>query len=184
MSFLYFVWQEFSQASSIKILESPTLGIYNLSGSVSAQIIEEDIKSFGHIFSSVIESTNAPPTWNVLFLYCYIEPDGGVHESHLGLREIIRVSGALIVVVASENPAENYEAAAKDTGYGYANLAMTLDRKGDKFPIFYQRLFTEMKQGVSMPVAWNKLAPQIPGVDHIDSPDGFGVWGAGQVAFK
>jgi len=174
-----------------KILESPTLGIHNLSGNDFTQIIDEDKKSLGHFFSSVIESIDVPPICNVLFLYCHIERDGSVRASHLGLREIIRDSGALIVIIASENPAENlraaaenYRAAAKATGYGYANLVMILDRKGDKFTRFYQRLFTEMNQGVSMPVAWNKLVPQIPGVEHLDSPDALMLIDAGQIAFR
>lgn len=168
----------------MRVIRSPTLGLYNLSGNDCASILEADRKAIGQLFSSVIESADVPPACNVLFLYCQIEPDGSIRGSNRRLREIIRDSGAPIVVVASENLGENYTAAAQNTGYGFANLIMTLERNGEIFPNFFQRLFTLMKRGVSMPVAWNKLAPQIPGSEHADCPSTFGVWGAGQIAFK
>jgi len=61
---------------------------------------------------------------------------------------------------------------------------MTLDRRGRVFPKFFQRLFTEMTRGVSMPVAWVKLASQIPGADHADCPGTIFSCEAGQLVFK
>jgi hypothetical protein len=40
-----------------------------------------------------------------------------------------------------------------------------------------------MKGGVSMPVAWNKLAPQVPGAVHVDVPETVFVCEAGAIAF-
>jgi hypothetical protein len=67
-----------------------------------------------------------------------------------------------VVVVATPNAADGYIAAAKRTGYGTANLVMTLDRKGAAFATFFTALFSDMKRGTSMPTAWIKLAPQHP----------------------
>jgi hypothetical protein len=87
------------------------------------------------------------------------------------------------VIVASENPAERCIAAAGPTGYGQANLVVTFDRRGDVFASFYRRLFGEMTRGVSMPVAWVKLAPQVPGHGHPDCPVGLFACEVGQIAF-
>jgi len=102
----------------------------------------------------------------------------------LGLREIIRDSGAAVVVVASPNSGESYNAAAKEKPYGSANLVMTLDRKGDAFGRFFQKLFGEMKRGKSMPIAWVKLAPQGPHSVHTDVPDTIFLCELGQLAFR
>jgi hypothetical protein len=37
-----------------------------------------------------------------------------------------------------------------------------LNRKGPKFAEFFRGLFELMSEGTSMPLAWVKLAPQIP----------------------
>lgn len=47
---------------------------------------------------------------------------------------------------------------------------MTLKRKGHIFPNFFKKLFEMMHHGVTMPMAWVKLAPQIPGVEHNNVP--------------
>ena len=168
----------------MRVIRSPTLGLYNLSGDDFAALLDADRKAIAQLFPSVIESSDVPPVCTVLFLYCHIEPDGSIRGSNRRLREIIRDSGAPIVVVASENPVDNYVAASQNTGYGLANLIMTLERHGDIFPNFFQRLFTLMKRAVSMPVAWNKLAPQIPGREHVNCPSTFGVFDVGQITFK
>lgn len=102
----------------------------------------------------------------------------------LGLREIIRDSGAAVVVVASPNSGESYNAAAKEKPYGRANLVMTLDRKGDAFGRFFQKLVGEMKRGKSMPVVWVKLASQGSRLTHIDVPDTVFLCELRQLAFR
>ena len=113
-----------------------------------------------------------------------LERDGRIRNWRDGLREVIRNSGATVVVVASENESDAYIAAGKDKGYGRANLVMTLQRSGTVFPSFFAQLFADMKRGVSMPVAWVKLAPQVPGHEHPDCPGTIFSCEAGQVAFK
>ena len=131
-----------------------------MAGGDASVAIVADKAALVSLFSSSVESSDVPPICSVLFLYCHIEPSGNIRGSSRGLREIIRDSRAAVVVVASENSGNSYIAAGKQRGYGQANLVMALDRRGDVFPKFFQRLFTEMKQGVSMPVAWVKFAPQ------------------------
>jgi hypothetical protein len=60
---------------------------------------------------------------------------------------------------------------------------LTLRRKGTSFVSFFQRLFADMAKGVSMPVAWVRLAPQVPGHEHPDCPDTIFACEAGQIAF-
>jgi hypothetical protein len=167
------------------LIESPTIGFYDLTRDGSAKIIAADKAALVQFFISSVESTDAPPTCDVLFVYCYFEPSGRIRGSSRSLREMIRDSGAAVVVIATENSGNYYMAAAKEKeNYGQANLVMVLCRKGDIFAKFFQRLFGEMKRGVSMPVAWDKLAPQIPGAKHADCPDAIFACEKGQLAFK
>ena len=168
------------------LIESPKLGALNLKGSSCSQMVIEDMRAVSGSFSSVEERTNLPvPSCNVLFVYCDFESDGKIAGTPVGLREVIRDSGALIVVVASETSREACMEAVKPqpAPYGRANLVLTLDRRGMVFASFYRRLFEQMAKGVTMPVAWVSLAPQIPGRDHIDCPTGAFLCEAGQVAF-
>lgn len=163
-------------------IASPKIGILNLIGERASQLISED-KVFFHLFSSVSKSNDNAPICDVLILYADIASNGSIQNSNNNLREIIRNSGAKVVLVASENKGENYIAAAADTGFGRANLVMTLERKGQKFPNFFKLLFSEMMRGTTMPIAWVKLAPQIPGHEHQDCPETIFSCEAGQVRF-
>jgi hypothetical protein len=165
-------------------IQSPRLAFLNLKGAASEQILAEDKSALGSMFSAIQESSSTPPPCDVLFIYCDISSDGRISGTTAGLRDIIRNSGARVVVVASENSGESYIASAKKTGYGHANLVLTLDRRGAVFSTFFSRLFDQMMKGTSMPVAWVKLAPQIPGHDHADCPGAIFSAEAGQVAFK
>ncbi len=104
-------------------------------------------------------------------IYARVEADGKIAGSANGLREIIRQSGAAIVVVASENDGKSYAAAGRSTGYGQANLVLTLRRKGIAFTQFFTQLFSRMSQGKSMLLAWVELAPQVPGATHESCPE-------------
>lgn len=165
------------------VISSPRFGILNLKGETALPLITEDAEALRPIIGQPDQTSEGVPACDILFLYCDIELNGKIQNSTDGLREIIRDSGAVIVVVASENHGESYIAAGKDKGYGKANLVMTLERNGNVFPTFFRKLFSEMKNGVSMPVAWVKLAPQIPGQDHLDCPGTIFSCEAGQVTF-
>lgn len=170
--------------ANIPTIASPTIGFLNLIGQSAAAAMAADQAALTRLFSLAVESSSEPPTCNVLFLYATIEASGSIVGSTAGLRGIIRDSRASVVVVASENTPESYIAATKDAGYGFANLVMTLERKGDLFPRFFERLFTDMRRGESMPVAWVKLAPQAPQAEHADCPATIFACELGQLAFS
>ncbi|MBM3802856.1 MAG: hypothetical protein FJW26_11180 [Acidimicrobiia bacterium] len=160
-----------SKLLGARTIEAETLGILNLCGDGAAGWAAADKAALAQLFQNVKESEQQPPGCNLLLLYCTIDNDGSIVGSRLGLREIIRDSGAPVVVVASPNSGESYKAGAKERPYGQANLVMTIDRKGEAFGQFFQKLFGEMKRGRSMPAAWVKLAPQGPHPAQAGVPD-------------
>lgn len=168
----------------LAFIEKPILAFLDLSGGDNAADLVADRASFGSLFYFVIESTSWPPKCDVLFVYCRLEDDGRIHGWKSGLRDLIRESGASIAVLAADNTAEASLAAAKETGYGRANLVLTFDRRGELFGEFFYKLFNAMKQGTSMSLAWVQIAPQIPGRDHPDMPSSLFLCEAGQIAFR
>ena len=151
-------------------IQSPRIGFFNLLGSVGQPLLDTDKAALGPLFTGVEESTTAPPVCSVLLIYASIDSTGSIAGSEYGLREIIRRSHAPIVIVASENDLKAYMLSAKRTGYGQANLVLTFQRRGEHFAHFFVELFTRMSRGVTMPVAWVQLAPQIPGAAQENSP--------------
>ncbi|HEU0076233.1 MAG TPA: hypothetical protein VFQ76_01215 [Longimicrobiaceae bacterium] len=171
-----------SRAAGATVIRAPSLGILNLLGETARPLVAEDREALGSSFRPAGESEGEVPRCDVLLLYCAIADDGRIAGSERGLRELIRDSGAQVVVVGSPNEPEAYFAAAGQKGYGQANLVMTLDRKGGAFPGFFGRLFASMFEGVSMPVAWARLAPQHADA-HADAPETIFACERGQVAF-
>jgi hypothetical protein len=166
------------------VIESPRIGFLNLLGSTAQSIVNEDKTALAPLFASSEESGFHVPICDVLMIYANLKSDGGVEGSPNGLREIIRESSASIVIVASENNDESFARASRKTGYGQANLALTVRRKGECFAAFYSRLFGKMFVGKSMPVAWVELAPQIPGETHPNSPEGYFIAEITHIVFK
>jgi hypothetical protein len=165
-------------------VEAQTLGLLDLSGGTAGALMAADRAALASLFRRVSESTDAPPQSTLLLVYCTISSDGVILNSRRSLREIIREAGAPVVVVATPNPGQSYTAAAnRSKQLARANLVMTLDRKGDAFAHFFQRLVTDMKQGTSMPRAWVTLAPQSPRETHSDCPDTIFACELGPLAF-
>jgi hypothetical protein len=106
---------------------------------------------------------------------------GGTTHS---IRDLFKNAAAYIAVVASENdPDALMQAVEGDAGW-FCNIVLVLDRKGDKCPSFFRRLFEKMQTGTSMLMAWVELVPQIPGYDHKDAPETVMLAEAGHVTFK
>jgi hypothetical protein len=166
------------------VIESPRIGFFNLLDSSAKPIVDEDKQAFGSFFTAVNESNDTAPACDVLMIYARVESDGRIAGSTVGLREIIRQSGAAIVVVASENDAKSYSAAGKSTGYGQANLVLTLKRKGATFTHFFAQLFGRMFKGKSMLLAWVELAPQVPGATHENCPESIFAAEISHIVFK
>jgi hypothetical protein len=169
-------------ASAPILIKSPSLGVLNLT-STSDSVSAADVQILAPYFSEVRQSVEAPPRCDVLLLYGDLDSTGAIKGSTRRLREVIRDAGAAVVIVATEHPVENYIAGAPQTGFGQANLVMTLGRKGPVLAEFLARLFAQMKQGVTMPVAWNSLAPPIPGVEQKEVPETVFACERGPVAF-
>jgi hypothetical protein len=167
------------------VVNRPQLGVLNLVGAGARSSVAEDLKALAPLFGKAVEARNgAPPRCDVLLVYARLTDAGKVEHSELGIREIVRDSGATVAIVASANTADAYIAGTPRTGYGRANLVMTLDRKGKSFPSFFASLFKMMFAGTTMPVAWVQLTPQGPGQVHADAPETIFAAEAGQVAFS
>jgi hypothetical protein len=178
-----FVLIRLSIGAPVIRIESPRFAILDLSGGADAGLVEEDKNALSDILGSPVESASSAPSCDVLFIYGRLDAAGAFEREPHGLREIIRDSGAKVVVVASENVSDNYIKATPRKAYGNANLVMTLSRRGGRFAAFFRELFARMKSGTSMPVAWVALAPQIPNEEHPSCPDTIFACEAGQVSF-
>jgi hypothetical protein len=152
------------------VIQNPKIGFLNLIGTSARPQVDEDVAALEPLFSGSLESAGDAPICDVLMIYATIRADGVIQNTAHSLREIIHKSHAPIVVVATENNIESYIAASKIPGSGKANLVMTLKRNGQIFPNFFKELFGMMHYGVTMPMAWVKLAPQIAGREHDNVP--------------
>jgi len=100
------------------------------------------------------------------------------------IRELVKSAGAHVAVIASENSADAYiKGVGRRTDWS-ANIAMIVNRKDDRFALFFYRLFEEMFKGRSMLMVWAELAPQIPGRAHTEVPDSIMTAEAGHVTFQ
>jgi hypothetical protein len=165
-------------------IDEPELGILNLIGPEAEDFVTKDRDSIRSAFYSVKESVTSTPKCDVLLLYARINSDGSLDGTQYYLRQIIAQSNAKIVIVATENEAGHYTAALKQPGDGRANLVLTLDRRAWIFFTFLNRLFEIIATGISMPLAWVRLAPQRPGLDHEDCPSTIFLCEVGGVTFK
>src|SRR6185312_8575208 len=124
--------------------------------------------------------------YDIVHILCDVTTKGMIRDSNgreITGTELIQRCCELNVKLlwaASDNPADAYI-----KGFGARgkriNLVMTLGRKGGNFSGFLQRLLSRVAYGETMPVAWNQLAPQIPGSDHADAPESIFFAGRGAV---
>ena len=173
-----------SRLIGVKVIQSPRLGILNLMGKEAESLIEADRAALEGSFSSAELSEKNIPICDTLIIYAQIEPDGKIRGSQESFREIIQHSRASIVIVATENESKNYLEAAKKTGYGQANFALTLKRNGKAFAKFFSEIFQQMHEGTPMPRAWVKLAPQGGKVTYDNCPDAMLTCELGQITFS
>jgi hypothetical protein len=165
------------------MIHSPRLGILNLKGEAAERLITADVDALMPVLGSPVRGSASAPFCDVLFIYCDIATDGRISNFPGTLRDLIQTLRAPLVVVASENSSDAYISTTKGQRHGRANLVMTLSRRGNAFPAFFAQLFTDMKRGISMPIAWVKLAPQGPAKDHENLPSTIFACEAGQMVF-
>lgn len=178
---LYLMFRGRSQA-----LVDPVLGFLNLEGERYASLIAEDRAALSPLFSKIETGTGyETPKCNVLFVYANIAADGSLGlGSDSTLRHLAEKSGASVAVLATANSSEASIASAKLPGPKRANIVWTLDRKDGAFPRFFKELFTKMKAGKAMPLAWNSIAPQYKSAQHDELPVTICALEAGQVRFR
>jgi hypothetical protein len=165
------------------VIKDPMIVFLNLAGTDYETIAAEDRALIGPLFGRNVQVATARVPCDVLFLYCNFEPSGkivGQEASHSDLRNLLRDSRAKIAVIASPVIGYQYSASGDNPP---VNVVFTLDRKGDKFGRFFRSMFELMwTRGLSMPMAWNLLAPPSRPHQH-HGPDTWGPLGAGHVAF-
>jgi hypothetical protein len=154
----------FTLARRLKRIPSPVLGVLELAGDSGRALAGDDLAALAPLFGQVrrSEATLPVPVCDVLLLYCMITSQGQIRGSRQSLRDMIRDAGASVVIVALEHPVESYIAGAPVLPFGRTNLIMTLKRKDPAFSRFLVALFSEMKKGTPLPLAWNAVAG--PGV--------------------
>lgn len=151
-------------------IPNPIIGFVCVTPS-QAPLMEADRAALGPLFHECRSSTTEITRCHVLFLYCHVQKDGSLPNIRMRVRDFIEASGAYIAVLASENDAEPCFAAVKPKTDWPANIVLVLNRKGDRFALFFHRLFAAMIAGTSMLMAWVELAPQMPGHPHPDCPE-------------
>jgi hypothetical protein len=165
-------------------INDPTIGFINLSGEAGARLLEADKRVLGPLFSQTKVSDALPaPRCDVLFVYLRLKPEANAPDPSVSPRDLIKSAHAYIAVFAMENDPNAYiKRMGKRTDWG-ANIVMVLDRNGDRFAAFFQRLFTAMFEGQTMPMAWVQLAPQGQSPKHDENPSSIFAAEAGHVTF-
>ena len=123
--------------------------------------------------------------YEIVHLYTHVTPDGCIGTSTISGTELIKNAsnaGTKLLWIANDNNPDGYIKDFNPTG-NKLNLVMTIHRLGNCFPDFLRDLLGEMKSGASMPVAWNRIAPQIPGKDQPGIPETIFFCGLGQARF-
>jgi Tfp pilus assembly protein PilF len=171
------------------IIENPSIVFWNIIGESMAPLVANDRATLGPLFPKQAEGGREhTPYCNVLFIYGVLNAQGLIGTPAIPLRDVIKTTGAYIVVIATETNVEvvndpGFGKSIKSDGSWQANLVLTVNRNGDAFARFYRNLFGLMMNGVTMPLAWSKLAPQGP-VGHTDCPGGFVIFEVSHIAFK
>lgn len=138
----------------------------NFLGAPGQSLIEQDATALTPILGNPTRTTGDVPPCDILFVYANIRPDGSLENSARGLPELMQDSASRIVIVASDNGLKGYVSDDDIKGYvraahrphAHVNLVMTFDRRGEGFATFFVELFSRMRRGVPMTVAWAQLA--------------------------
>lgn len=149
-------------------IAAPSIAFLNLGGARFEAIAATDQKDIGPLFGEKVQAATSPNLiCDVLFLYCAFEPSGSIVGQALSVRDIVGNSGARVAVVASECPFDMMSNPGFTGNVGRSihppvNLVVVGNRNGEAFGRFFNALFQDMWNGVSMPFAWIKLAPHGP----------------------
>jgi hypothetical protein len=120
--------------------------------------------------------------YRIVHLLLRIDAQGEV--SGTGIRTILetcRRNGGKMLILANDHDADTYIKWVNVTG---VNLVMTVERKGDRFPVFWDGLLDRLTKGMTMPQAWVDLVPQVEGPHQADEPRCIFAAGAGGESFR
>ncbi len=170
-------------ADNVFCIPRPTIGFVNLLNEAGTSLVESDHAQLAPLFASAQVSNDAILKCHVLFLYCVFDDIGQIQGTHLRVRDIIKAAGAYVAVVASDNNPDHCFKAVEPENDWPANIVLVMNRRADKFSMFFSRLFQMMGKGESMLMAWVKLAPQMPANEHPDCPVSALLPEAGHIAF-
>lgn len=165
---------------------SLTIGFANFSGEDLQAIATEDATVLAPLFEKVIVAPyHQIPIAEVLFVYAHLNEEGTmVGLTSASIRQIVQLTHAKIVVVASPNSSSSIQKALKISGPETANLVFTQNRNADGFQQFFGKLFEKMRDGQEMLEAWAQLAPQTPFSHSTNTPQLLLVAEAGKMAFS
>jgi hypothetical protein len=140
------------------------IGFANLMGSGAHAMLREDVAALSPLFRDTIVAPDWKiPTTSVLFIYERLNEDGSISGAGpVGVRQIVQLTKAQTVVVASQNTDASILKAMSFPGPKTANLIFTYNRNGAAFAKFFCRLFEYMRDGYEMLAVWAVLAPQGP----------------------
>ncbi|WP_417067495.1 hypothetical protein [Niveibacterium terrae] len=162
-----------------------TIGFANLSGDDLSAMVAEDAAALSPLFArSKIVPAHQIPSAAILFVYANLNEDGTIKGSvRTGVRQIVELTHAAIVVLASPNSADSIKNAVTLPGPRTANIVFTLDRNGSGFGRFFRELFEKMEGGKHMLSAWVELAPQSPTAQLAYTPQTILLAEGGKIAF-
>ena len=123
--------------------------------------------------------------YDIVHVLTAVTPDGTIGNDTMTGSELIEKAsqcGTKLLWIGTSNNPQGYIKGFKPNG-NKLNVVMTIDRGEHRLPDFIEKLLREMQSGFSMPVAWNRIAPQIPGQLHPDAPNTIFYCGLGQVRF-
>jgi hypothetical protein len=140
-----------------------TLGFANFSGDDFIDFLADDLAALSPLFKNVnLAPVNKIPSSEILFVYAHLSEDGTLIGSanSAGLRQIVQLTNAKIVVLASPNIVNSIQSSMLLPGPKSANLIFTINRNGEGFSRFFRELFDKMREEKTMLSAWLELAPQ------------------------
>jgi hypothetical protein len=164
-------------------LSNPTLGFVNLMGERGEALMESDASILAPLFGQTLKSSSAVSSCEVLFIYCEFDSAGRIKGRRDTVTDLIKAAHAYIAVIASDNPGPVYSKAVKPRKDWQANVTMVLDRRGDKFARFFEKVFIGMFAGRSILTLWVELAPQGEGPWQAELPSTIMAAMAGHITF-
>ncbi len=167
-------------------ITDPSLAFLNLAGDELSHLIDRDRSVLASLFTTVEFGAGYPiPSCDVLFIYANVGVDGSIGlGAGVTIRHLAENAGAVIAVLASDNPAENIVTASRYRVQRRRTLFGFSIARAWHLAVFFKELFTRMYSGQSMPMAWAAISPQHSGGMHDDLPQTICHIEAGQVKFR